>query len=131
MISLFTNVLLDLVGASFIRKWTYIEKNCTIPRHEFLLVVRFVLNSTYCTFNNTYYEQMFGTMDSPLFPVIINITLQDLKVKVIEILKFNLFSYFRYVTLMVVPSMPDFTLNTFNSFHPRLLTKINSLLRIH
>ncbi|EFN65208.1 hypothetical protein EAG_00183, partial [Camponotus floridanus] len=46
VISLFTNVPLDLAIDSLVNRWDYIGTNCQIPQDEFLMAVRFVLNST-------------------------------------------------------------------------------------
>lgn len=44
------------ISNSMVKKWSYIEKRCDIPRNYFLLAVRFVLNSTYFSFNGLYYQ---------------------------------------------------------------------------
>lgn len=109
---------------SILRRWSYVEKNCSIPRNEFLGAVRFVLNSTFFSFNNVHYQQTFGTpMDSPLLLVIADIIMQDLKSRMIETLSFNLPFYIRYVdnvALSVSFSILEFTLKIFNSVHSRL-----------
>ncbi|EFN66864.1 hypothetical protein EAG_04768, partial [Camponotus floridanus] len=51
---------------------------CRIPRDEFLMAVRLILNSTFFMFNDVCYQQTFDTpMGSPLSPIIAEITLQD------------------------------------------------------
>ncbi|XP_029674258.1 uncharacterized protein LOC115242254 [Formica exsecta] len=62
-------------------------------------------------------------MGSPLSPVIADITLQDLESRMIETLPFKMSFYIRYVddvVLSVPSSMLQFTLDAFNSVHPRL-----------
>ncbi|XP_011866087.1 PREDICTED: uncharacterized protein LOC105561048 [Vollenhovia emeryi] len=106
------------------KRWHYIRDKCSIPCDEFLLAIRFVLNSTYFSFNNTFYQQTFGTpMGSPLSPIIADITMQDLEIRALEILPFVPLFFVRYVddiAMSVPSSLKAATLNTFNSLHKRL-----------
>jgi len=79
VISLFTNVPLNLALDGLNRRRHHFEHATKIPMGEFLLAVKFVLSSTYFTFNNTIYKQTYGTpMGSPLSPIIAEIVMQDL-----------------------------------------------------
>jgi len=60
VISLFTNVPIDLITDILEKKWSYIEKHSTIPKKEFLNAINFVLQSTYFMFNNKFYKQTYG-----------------------------------------------------------------------
>ena len=124
VVSLFTNVPVDLALESIAKRWNYIKEQCSIPQDEFISAVRFVLDSTYFLFDNTVYRQTFGTpMDSPLSPIIADITLQDIERSAVRALPFELPFYYRYVddiALAVPASDCESLLNTFNSFHPRL-----------
>ena len=124
VVSLFTNVPIELAVDSIVRRWDHIGRKCSIPREEFLRAIRFVLNSTYFTFNGKYYKQTFGTpMGSPLSPIIADLTLQDLENKAITSLGVCLPFYVRYVddvALAAPSSMLDKVVVMFNSFHPRL-----------
>ncbi|KAG5344029.1 GTD2A protein, partial [Acromyrmex charruanus] len=94
VISLFTNIPLDLVIESVTNRWNYIKKSMTIPEKKFLIALELVLNLMYFHFT-----------------------------KAIAILGFQLSFYFRYVDdiVMAVPSdMIDLIMTTFNSFHLRL-----------
>ncbi|XP_011867795.1 PREDICTED: uncharacterized protein LOC105561973 [Vollenhovia emeryi] len=107
VVSLFTNIPLDLAEESIANRWTYISDNCSIPRDEFLRAIRTVLKSTYFSFNFIIYQQTFGTpMGSPLSPIIADITMQDLECKAMETLRFRPMFYIRYVDdiAMSVPS---------------------------
>jgi len=74
--SFFTNVPLDLAIDSISRRWTYIQHNTKIPKNEFILAIKFVLSSTFFTFNNIIYRQTHGTpMRSPLSPIIANLVM--------------------------------------------------------
>ncbi|XP_071644559.1 uncharacterized protein [Temnothorax longispinosus] len=61
-------------------------------------------------------------MGSPLSPDLADLVLQDIETRAIGILNFSLPFFYRYVDdiAMATPyDMVDFTLQTFNSFHPR------------
>ena len=97
---------------------------CNIPKEEFLQAVRLVIDSIYFSFDNKFYKQKFCTpMDSSLSSLIADLVMQDLEAKTLEKIGIYLPFYFRYVDdiVMAVPSnLIDFTLTTFNSFHPRI-----------
>jgi len=122
VISLFTNIPQDLAIESILNRWSLINKNTNIPKDDFILAIKFVLSSTYFTFNKIIYRQTFGTpMGSPLSPVIADIVLQDLEEKALNNL--NLSFYYRYVDDIILAASPIHSaiiLNTFNSFHNRL-----------
>lgn len=124
VISLFTNIPVEMAVDSVASRWNYISTNCTIPRPEFITAVRLILNSTYFTFNGVIYQQTFGTpMGSPLSPIIADIVLQDLESKALKSLTFTPLFFVRYVddiALAAPATLCDHTLNIFNSFHPRL-----------
>jgi len=106
------------------RKRKYIESNTKISKQEFMDAVRFVMNSTYFTFDNAIYKQIFGTpMGSPLSPILSDIVMQDLETKAFQNLNLYLPLYFRYVDdlLLLAPNNEvDNILKTFNSIHERL-----------
>jgi len=82
----------DLALQSILSRWTLIKNNTNIPKSTFLSVVKFVLSSTYFTFNNIIYKQTFGTsMGSLLSPVIANLILQDIEEKALKTINLNLF----------------------------------------
>ncbi|XP_071639780.1 uncharacterized protein [Temnothorax longispinosus] len=113
-----------MVLESISLRWNYISANYKIPKSEFLLAVRLVLESTFFIFNGVIYQQTFGSpMGSPLSPIVADIVMQDLEVKALAILDFIPPFYCRYVDdiAMAVPSTScTYTLEIFNSFHPRL-----------
>jgi len=56
VISLFTNVPLELAIEGISKRWTNIQHNTKIPKNDFISAVNFVLTSTYFTFNNIIYK---------------------------------------------------------------------------
>jgi len=124
VVSLFTNVPVDFVYEGISNRWNLIERNTSIPKDEFIKVVKLILESTYFSFNKTIYRQIFGTpMGSPLSPIIANLVLRDLKTKAINKLPFKLFLYRRYVDDILLAASHDqsnIILDTFNSIHDRL-----------
>jgi len=124
VVSLFTNVPLELAYDAISDRWELIERNTIIPKNEFINAVRLVLESTYFSFNMVTYKQVFGTpMGSPFSPIIADLVLRDLETRAISKLSFTLPIYFRYVDdiLLAAPSdRLDYILEVFNSFHNRL-----------
>jgi len=51
VVSLFTNVPLDLAIDSINKRWNYIERHTTISKNEFIRAIKFILDSTFFTFN--------------------------------------------------------------------------------
>ncbi|XP_071571138.1 uncharacterized protein [Temnothorax nylanderi] len=124
VVSLFTNVPIELTINSIEKRWDSISKRTHIPKDEFILGIRLVLNSTFFIFNNRIYKQIFGSpMGSPLSPIIADITLQDIEDKAILLLPFYVTFFRRYVDDVIMAAPPEFfdrILEIFNSFHQRL-----------
>jgi len=123
-VSLFTNIPIELAMESVTNRWNYIENNTSLPKSEFLLAVKFVLDSTFFTFNNIVYRQVFGTpMGSPLSPIIGDIVMQDIEKKALNTITFTPPFYYRFVDDIITacPSnLTDYLLTVFNSFNQRL-----------
>lgn len=76
VISLFTNIPVEIANSSLVKRWKFIKNNMSIPQNEFLITVNLILNSTFFSFNNIIYKQIFGTpMDSPVSPIIADIVI--------------------------------------------------------
>jgi len=124
VVSLFTNVPLENVYEGISNRWHLIERNTSIPKKEFVRVIKLILDSTYFSFDKIIYKQIFGTpMGSPLSPIIADLVLRDLETKAINKLPFELPLYRRYVDDILLATHFDqlgIILDTFNSFHDRL-----------
>ena len=124
VVSLFTNIPIDLALLGIRKRWAYIKKGTNIPLTEFLIALRLVLNSAYFAFDGIIYRQIFGApMGSPLSPVIADIVLRDLEEKAIKRIPTKLPLYFRYVDDILLAAPEGFIstiTDIFNSFHQRL-----------
>jgi len=60
VISLFTNIPLDLAIKSIEKRWEHISNNCSIPRDEFLNALKLIFYSAYFVFDGVIYKQNFG-----------------------------------------------------------------------
>lgn len=67
VVSLFTNIPIDIALQCIKKKWDQIKIYTELPLEEFLCVTKICLNNAYCNFNNIIYKQIFGTpMGLPL-----------------------------------------------------------------
>lgn len=107
VVSLFTNVPLDLAIKSIKNRLIIHQKNIKISYDEFIKALKLVLYSTFFIFVQKIDKQTFGTfMGLSLFFIIVNIILQDLQSKAITKLPFLPF-YVRYVDDMVLAAFPS------------------------
>jgi len=95
-----------------------------VAMDEFLTAVRFILDSTFFSFNHINYKQIFGTpMGSPLSPIISDIVLQDIETAALNLCHFEIPIFYRYVDdVLFAANRSHFNdiLTVFNSFHSRL-----------
>jgi len=123
VISLFTNVPLDLAINSIGKRWEYLERFTKITKSEFIATINFILGSTYFKFNNKIYKQTFGTpMGSPLSPIVVDLIMRDLKENVLNSLNIRPVLYYRYFDILLSASEEEIhiILNKFNDYHHRL-----------
>jgi len=124
VISLFTNIPIDLAIESIQSRWNLIKSSTKIPKKEFICGIKLVLNSTYFTFEKRIFKQIFGTpMGSPLSPVIADLVMRDLETKALNSLQFEAKLYVRYVDDILIATPKNQIENTrkaFNSLHDRL-----------
>ncbi|KAL6416722.1 hypothetical protein ACFW04_013201 [Cataglyphis niger] len=95
------------------------KKSTGISKDSFLGLIKFVLTSTYFTFYNVIYKQIFDTMSSPLSIIIADIVLQDIENnKIGTTLPF----YYRYVDdiILAMPKNSVQIITIFNSYHERI-----------
>lgn len=124
VVSLYTNIPIELALKLIEGKWGEIKKFTDIPLDEFQKAISLTLNSTYFSFKNTFYKQIDGcAMGSSISSVVAQLVLEELEAKIISELKFNLPFYVRYVDdcLTAVPHDQDeYILKMFNSYHEKI-----------
>lgn len=100
------------------------DGNTKINEHEFIRAIQFVMLLTYFTFNNVIYKRIFGALiDSPLSPIIADLTMQNIEIKALDRIKYSIPIYFRYVDdiLLAVPNDKiNETVSIINSFQQKL-----------
>jgi len=100
----------------------HISTKTSILKDEFIIAVKFVLNSTFFAFNNKFYKQVFDgftSMDSPLSLIIADIVIQDLEEVAITKLQNQYF-------------ITDISMISFLHFHLiRSMTHLLLILYIH
>jgi hypothetical protein len=60
--SLFTNIPVDLAINGVMNRWNFIALNTEIPKEDFLIAIKFVLTSTFFTFDGTIYQQLLALL---------------------------------------------------------------------
>lgn len=97
VISLFTNIPFDLAYQSLMNRWNFIELNTSIPLDDFLQAIKFVLSSTFFTFNIKIYKQTFGVPMGFLWsPTIVDLVMRDLEDCVLSSVKNQPTFYYWY-----------------------------------
>lgn len=125
VVSLFTNVPIDLVFELIDKNWKEIMKFTDIPLHRFRELLQVVLiDCNYFVFNGSVYKQTFGLpMGSPLAPVLSSIMLDDLVTRSIRKSTYKPKFMFKYVDDFISeldPSKVNYFLNILNSYHEKI-----------
>jgi len=106
VVSVFTNIPLDLAVNSIAKRWEHLEHFTKITKCEFIAAINFILFSTYFKFNNKIYKQTFGTpMGSPLSPIVADLTMRE--ENVLNSLNILPILYYRYVDDILLSTSKD------------------------
>ncbi|XP_030752332.1 uncharacterized protein LOC115879578 [Sitophilus oryzae] len=124
VISLFTNIPMELALEIVDDKWEQIKKVSKISKENFTKLLHFIFDNTYFIFNNKFYKQIYGTpMGSPISPVLANMVLDYTFDKVLTKLPFKFPFLYRYVDDIIAAVPKDsieLTVNIFNSFNEKI-----------
>jgi len=124
VVSLYTNIPIELAMQSISEKWSLIKNHTTIPKNEFIEATKLCLSSTFFQFNNNFFSQIYGVaMGSPISATIANLVMEYLQNNVIKSLNFKPYFFKRFVDdciLCIPKDKLQYTLNKFNLYHPKL-----------
>lgn len=122
--SLFTNIPVQLVTDSISRRWNSIQQHTNITKDMFLQLLTFIFQSTYFTYDNRFFKQIFGTpMGSVVSPIIAQYVMDDFLDVCLPRLPFKMPFIKKYVDdiICAVPENEvDSTLQVFNSIHQNI-----------
>ena len=98
VISLFTNVTIELVLESLYRRIGKFSQNTNFPFTEIIIAVEFIFDHLYFKFNNNVYKQTKGCpMGLEPSPIFADLVMEDLEVYCLSKLDFQPLFYLRYV----------------------------------
>ena len=124
VVSLFTNIPLELVLDIVTIKWHVIEEHCSLTLEYFIMILKFIFSNCYFCYDGKFYSQIFGTpMGSVISPILANIVMDHLLDTVIAQLDFDVAFVRKYVDDLIV-GLPadkvDSTLTLLNSFNTHI-----------
>lgn len=91
VVSLFSNITLNMVIKVVTDKWNNIKKHTSLGLEEFTSLLVFVFDTSYCSFDGKFYKQLQGSpMGSVLSPVLAQYIMDHILDLVIPTLNYNL-----------------------------------------
>lgn len=124
VVSLFTNISLDLTITIIEEEWDRCKLHTNIPREEFIDIIRFLFQSNYFTYQGKFYSQIFGCpMGSNLSPILANIVMSNLIKTSINKLTFSipfLYQYMDDLILAVPHTGKEEILQIFNDYNQHI-----------
>lgn len=124
VVSLFSNIPLDLTINCIKKKWEIIGPHCSMNMTSFLELVKFVFDNTYFSYNNQFYKQILGTpMGGQCSPIIALYVMDELLDICIPKLSFEVPFMKKYVDDLVcaVPQgKNEEILTIFNSYNEHI-----------
>lgn len=124
VVSLFSNIPINLVIQGIEKRWDTIGSYCNITYEKFIDTIQFIFDSTYFTFDNIFYKQILGTpMGATVSPIVAQYVMDDLLETCIPQLSFQLPFLKKYVD-DIICSVPeegvDEILNIFNNYNSHI-----------
>lgn len=124
VVSLFTNISLQLTINIIQQEWARIQQHTTVPMNTFIDIIRFIFNANYFVHDNKCYSMVFGCpMGSCLSPILANITMSTLIKISLGKLSFAptfLYQYVDDIIAAVPEGSIDEILTVFNDFDQHL-----------
>lgn len=125
VVSLFTNIPVDLAIEIITDRWDELKEFTNIPRDKFHKLLKFCLvDANYFVHNGVFYKQIFGMpMGNPLSSIIADIITQRLLRMTLNKLELKpkiLVKYVDDIFSILQTNMIETTLNALNSFHTKL-----------
>lgn len=124
VVSLFTNIPKELVLKIVKNSWRFLSAYTNLNFKMFSLLIEFLFNTSYFTFDNVFYQQLDGTaMGNPASPVLSNLVMNDLINFCLNKLPFKVDFLKVYVddTILAVPKTEvSEVMKVFNSYHHKL-----------
>lgn len=118
VVSLFTNISLELALSAIQHRWESISSHTTIPKEDFINIIRFLFNSNYFIFQGNFYNQILGSpMGSKFSPSIAEVVMDFLLDGILTDIPFEMPFIKKYVDdiICAVPSdKTSYTLERFN-----------------
>ncbi|XP_050315966.1 uncharacterized protein LOC126750390 [Anthonomus grandis grandis] len=124
VVSLFTNIPVDLVTDIITQKWHLIRPNTSLDLETVVFLFNFCIENNYFQHGENFSTQIFGLgMENCMSPICSDIVMAQLQDQCISELSFNVPFFCRYVDdiITAIPNKKENEiLSVFNSFHPRL-----------
>lgn len=124
VISLYTNIPIELVTKIIEEKWIQLKNYTTLSKNEFIEGLNLTLSNNYFQFQDNFYLQIDGcAMGSPISSTIAQLVMEHLEETVLRQLTTPRLFFKRYVDdcLTAIPENAIAeVLNKFNSFHQKL-----------
>lgn len=120
--SMYTNIPCELALQCVENRWDEIEMHCTIPKDQFLHMLKTCITSTVFQFEDVFYKQVSGlAMGQSTSAVLADIVMEDIELQIMERTPFLIYVYKRYAddSFLIVPreNINDI-LDVFNGVNP-------------
>ena len=127
VVSLFTKIPVDLavkVAEERLREDASLGQRTSLPVEDIIHLLSFCLETTLFAYNDTYYQQVFGTaMGSPVSAVIANMVMEDVEQRALATSPVKPFFWKRYVDDVISAVFgieAERLLSHFNSVEPSI-----------
>ena len=124
VISLYTNIPLELIETVIEEYWDKIKHHTKLPKKDFLYALKICVTSTFFQYQEEFYKQISGVaMGGPVSAVVANLVMEYIEEKILASLKCNVTFYKRFVDDCITcfpKNLHVYILEHFNSFHPKI-----------